>query len=161
MFFLCFDLLFFCCSTTLLLPLDLPFFFRPGLDLILVDFNTANMVLVDGFNGTFAISLTAALVVTFNGIGGGGFCGLPVDDPDVDDVVVVVDVETEEVAFLDFFFFQNLSIFKVLNLVEKMGLASPNAFTFLASNFVLSNIRLLFSCEEVFVSFSSDDNSIL
>ena len=71
-FFLCFDLVFFC--TLPVVVLDLPFFFRPGLDLILVDFNTANMVLVDGFNGTFAISLTAALVVTFNGIGGGGFC---------------------------------------------------------------------------------------
>ena len=98
--------------------------------------------------------------LTFNGIGGAGFCWEPVEDEDV--IVVVVDVETEdEFDFFDFFFFQNLSIFKVLNLVEKIGLASPNAFTFLASNFVLSNIRLLFSCEEVFVSFSSDDNSIL
>ena len=91
--------------------------------------------------------------LTFNGIGGAGFCWEPVEDEDV--IVVVVDVETEdEFDFFDFFFFQNLSIFKVLNLVEKMGLASPNAFTFLASNFVLSSIRL-FSPEVMLFSGGS------
>ena len=110
----------------LLDPEDFPFFLRPGLDLILVDFNTANIVFVDGVvallvKGTLMISLTAAFVVTFGAAGA--------DEEDADGGATDVDVEDEvEVDvvvnddFFDFFFFQNLSTFKVLYFDEKIAL---------------------------------------
>ena len=109
----------------LLDPEDLPFFLRPGLDLILVDFNTANIVFVDGVvallvKGTLMISLTAAFVVTLGATGAieeGADGGPPDDDEDEVEVDIVVDVD-----FFDFFFFQNLSTFKVLYFDEKIAL---------------------------------------
>ena len=110
----------------LLDPEDFPFFLRPGLDLILVDFNTANIVFVDGVvallvKGTLMISLTAAFVVTFGANvpddeEADEEGGAPVNDDEVE-VVVVVDDD-----FFDFFFFQNLSTFKVLYFDENIAL---------------------------------------
>ena len=79
----------------LLDPEDFPFFLRPGLDLILVDFNTANIVFVDGVvallvKGTLMISLTAAFVVTFGAAGANeeGADGGPPDVVNEDEVEV-------------------------------------------------------------------------
>ena len=115
-----------CLLDLLLEEEDLPFFLRPGLDLILVDFKTANIVFVEGVvallvKGTLIISLTAALVVTFGADGADG----AKDAEDAKDADEEADVDVEvavEDDFFDFFFFQNLSTFKVLYFDEKIAL---------------------------------------
>ena len=99
--------------------LVLPFFFLPGLDLTPNDFSTASIVLVEGvvevfINGMLAISFTAAFVVT---LGARGSCCLAKSL--VEDTALV-----DEDIFFDFFFFQNLSIFRFLYFSPNMGFSS-------------------------------------
>ena len=131
----------------LLVVLPFPFFFLPGLDFKHVDFNTANIVLVEGvfddvINGMLTISFTAALVVT---LGVNDSCFLACSSCDED---IVEDVE----FFFDFFFFQNLSTFKFLYFTPNMGFSSQKEKGFFTTSDMVPSFEVSFEAAGEFAS---------